>query len=235
MSKHELNLTAAPSTDAELERCVEHVMVAYMAQNDGKMPTIQRINAEVRTSNSRLCPMVRAVKARLMATQTKLASMPNIPEELSLVHEQALKEMWAKAREFQNEEIVDLKRSQSAKDAMYREEVAEMQAVIEDIEATGKVAVLRAEAAEKDLADTQTALADTQAALIAVEARCTEQERIFEVLALNLPLAATEEPTKTPTRKLRKSGPSAAKLDEPETMDLPGVNPPADVDAADPS
>jgi hypothetical protein len=234
MSKHELNLTAAPSTDAEFERSVERVMVANMAKNNGRMPSIQQINAEVRTSNSRLCPMVRVVKARLMATQTKLASMPDIPEELSAAQDQILKEMWAKARGFQNEEIVDLKRSQSAKDAMYREEVAEMQEVIEVIETAEKTAVLRAEIAEKVLVDAQTALADTQAALIAVKARCAEQERIFEVLALNLPSAATEEPTKTPTRKTKKSNPTAAKPDEPETFDLPGVNLPADAGVDDP-
>jgi hypothetical protein len=235
MSKHELNLTAAPSTDAELARSVERVIVAHLARNDCKMPTINQINAEVRTSNTRLCPIVQAVKARLMATQTKLASMPDIPEDLSLSHEQALKDIWAKAREFQNEEIVDLKRSKSAKDAMYREEVAEMQEVIEVIETAEKTAVLRAEVAEKVLAGSQTVLADTQAALIAVKAHCAEQERIFEVLALNRPSAATEEPTKTPTRKARKSGPTAAKPDEPETFDLPGVNLPADAGADGPS
>ena len=219
MTKHEQNLTAASRTDAELERSVEHAYVAFMAQNEGRMPTISQLNVEVRTSNSRLCPMARTVKARLMATQTKLASMPDIPDELSSAHEQALKEMWAKAREYQNEEIVDLKRSQSAKDAMYRKEVAEMQEVIEVIEAAKEAAVLRAETAEKTLADAQAALADTQATMIAIEARCAEQERILEMLALKLPSATNDGPAKTP---------SATKSDEPETCDLPGINLPAD-------
>lgn len=235
MSKHEQNLTAAPSTDAELERSVERVIVAHMAQYDNKMPTINQINVEVGTSNTRLCPAVRAVKARLMAVQTKLASMPDIPEALSLAHEQVLKEMWAKAREYQNEEIVDLKRGQTARDAMYREEVSQMQEVIEAVEAAGRLAVVRAETAEKSLADAQAALADTQAALIAVEARCAEQERIFEVLALKLSAATSDEPAKPQTRKAKKSGPSATMADEPETFDLPGVNLPADAGAGDQS
>jgi hypothetical protein len=235
MSKHEQNLTAAPSTNAELEQNVEHVMLAHMAQNDGRMPTINQINSEVRTSNTRLCPIVQVVKARLMATQTKLASMPEIPEDLSLAHDQALKDIWAKAREFQNEEIVDLKRSQSAKDAMYREEVAQMQDVIEAVEVAEKAAALRAEVAEKALAGAQTALAETRAALIAVEARCAEQERIFEMLAQKLPSVASDAPAKVSARKTKKSGPLTAEPDEPETFDLLGVNLPADAGADDPT
>jgi hypothetical protein len=122
MTKHEPNLTADQTNDTDLERRVEAAILEHMARHDGAMPTINALNLSIKTSNSRLCPAARAVKMRLMAVQTKLASMQDIPDALTLAHEQVLKEMWAKAREYQNEEIVDLKRSQTARDAMHRDE-----------------------------------------------------------------------------------------------------------------
>jgi hypothetical protein len=235
MTKHEPNLTADPAADSDLERRIEAAILEHMAQHDGAMPTINALNLTIKTSNSRLCPAVRAVKTRLMAVQTKLASMQDIPDALTLAHEQVLKEMWAKAREYQNEEIVDLKRSQTARDAMHRDEVSQMQDVIVMVEAAEKAAISRADATEANLAATQKAFEDTRAALVAAEARLAEQDKILALFAAKVtPEPPADEP-KTSARKTKKSGPSAAKLDEPETMDLPGVNPPADVDAADPS
>jgi hypothetical protein len=105
MPKHNKTLTAVPPANADIERRVEQAIVSHMARNDGKMPTIAQLNVDIRTSNSKLCPAAKAVKARIMATQTKLAAMPDIPEELSLAHQHVLDQMWAKASEFQNEEI----------------------------------------------------------------------------------------------------------------------------------
>ncbi|TMM54111.1 hypothetical protein [Sulfitobacter sabulilitoris] len=235
MTKHEPNLTVDQPADPDLERRVEAAILEHMAQHDGAMPTINALNVTIKTSNSRLCPAVRAVKTRLMAVQTKLASMPDIPEALTLAHEQVLKEMWAKAREYQNEEIVDLKRSQTARDAMYREEVGEMQDVIVLVEAAEKNALVRAEQAEITLEATRKALEDTRAALMAAEARLAEQDKILALFAVKVAQEPSGDEPKTPTRKTKKSGPTTAKPDEPETFDLPGVNLPADADAGDPS
>jgi ribosomal protein L17 len=235
MTKHEPNLSADQTADPDLERRVEAAILEHMAQHDGAMPTINALNVTIKTSNSRLCPVVRTVKARLMAVQTKLSSMPDIPEALTLAHEQALKEMWAKAREYQNEEIVDLKRSQAARDAMYRDEVGEMQDVIFVVETSEKAAHVRADTAEADLAATQKELEATRAALAAVKARLDEQDKILALFAARMAPEPSGDEPKAPTRKAKKSGPPAAKPDEPETYDLPGVNLPADADAGDPS
>lgn len=235
MTKHEPNVTVDQPADPDLERRVEAAILEHMAQHDGAMPTINALNVTIKTSNSRLCPAVRAVKTRLMAVQTKLASMPDIPEALTLANEQALKEIWAKAREYQNEEIVDLKRSQTARDAMYREEVSQMQEVIGVVEAAEKNAIARAEQAETTLEATWKALEDKRAALVAAEARLAEQDKILAVFAARVAQEPSGDEPKAPVRKTKKSGPPAAKPDEPETFDLPGVNLPADAGADDPS
>lgn len=235
MTKHQPNLIIDQAADPDLERRVEAAILEHMAQHDGVMPTINTLNLTIKTSNSRLCPAVRAVKTRLMAVKTKLASMPDIPDALTLAHEQTLKEIWAKAREYQNEEIVDLKRSQSARDALHRDEVSEMQDVIGLVEASEKAAIARAETAEAALVQMQKALAETEAALTATEARLSEQDKILALFAAKMAPEQSADAPKASARKARKSGPTAAKPAEPETFDLPGVNLPAHAGADDPS
>ena len=231
MTKHDKAITADQPSDFDLERRVEAAILEHMAQHNGAMPTINALNVTIKTSNSRLCPAVRTVKTRLMAVQTKLSSMPDIPEVLTLAHKQSLKEMWAKAREYQNEEIVDLKRSQSARDAMYRDEVAEMQEVIVLVEASERAATAQAEAAVAALTATQKALDETQAAFAGAEARLSEQDKMLALFAARIAPEASDDTLKAPARKNKKPGPSAAQADGPETFDLPGIN----VSADDPS
>ena len=235
MTKHDPNLNADKPNDPEFERRIEAAILEYMAHNDGVMPTLRVLNEEIKTSNSRLGPATKIVKTRLMAVQTKLASMPDIPQALTLAHEQALKEMWSRAREYQNEEIVDLKRTQAARDAMHEDEVSQMQEVIVDVEIAEQDAIARAGTAETALADTQKALFETRAALLSAEARLAEQDKILALFAANATSNPSANGPKLSTRKTKKPGSSAAKPDEPETYDLLGVNLPADAGADDPS
>ncbi|MBB5721166.1 hypothetical protein FHS72_000773 [Loktanella ponticola] len=205
---------------------MEKAILAYMAAHDNQMPTIAELNRTIGTSNSRLCPAAKVVKTRLAAVQTKLASMPDIPEELSLSHEQALKAIWAKARSYQTAEIEDLKRSQAAKDEMYRNEIREMQEVIELVEAAEQKATQTAQETADALDASQKSLAETQAALIAAEARLAEQDKFVKLLAEKFSPEAADEKTeeaKPSSRRTKKTAASTTRFDEPETLDLPGV------------
>ncbi len=66
---------------------VERAVVQFIEENNGKMPSVETVRALVGGgSNRELCPVVRDVKQKLMALQTKLATMPEIPEELTFSH-----------------------------------------------------------------------------------------------------------------------------------------------------
>ena len=104
-------------------RQIQTAVLAYMAENDGQMPTVAKVHETVKGSYRELTPAVRLVKERLLATQTRLANMPDIPDDLRLAHEQQLRDMWARTRDLQNGEIMDLRRAQAAKDDGHRHDI----------------------------------------------------------------------------------------------------------------
>lgn len=182
MSKHEKAFTSRDEVDPDLLRRTEAAFLKFMAENDGKMPTQQQINESIRTSFTRLGPVFRMVKERLLAMQTKLANMPEVPEDLRLAHEQMLHNMWARTRELQNSEIVDLRRAQTAKDDSHRREVAEMQEIIAQIEAERDGQEVRANVAEKEAAALRERLDTAVTELATATARLAERDAIFALL-----------------------------------------------------
>lgn len=221
MSKHDNTFTAATEIDPDLLRRTEAAVLKLMAENDGKMPTQQQVNEAVRTSFTRLGPAFRAVKDRLLATQTRLANMPEIPDDLRLAHEQMLKDMWARARDLQNGEIVDLRRAQAAKDESHRHDTAEMQEIIAQIEAERDLEAARANAAEKEAADHRNRLDVALTELAAATARLAERDAIFAMLVPRAAPGAESDESGSGAAKPGKTSRRAPKTEEPETFDLP--------------
>ncbi len=182
MSKHETSLIAE-KVDPDLLRRTEAAILDFMDKNDGKMPTQQQVNGTVKTSYTRLGPAMRMVKARLDATQTKLANMPEIPDDLRQAHEQMLKELWARTRELQNGEIVELRQVQADKARGYQRDIAEAEEVIAIIEAAQKRETQRAAAAEAECAELRKRLDEVIADLTQANGRLAEREFIIEMIA----------------------------------------------------
>lgn len=216
MSKHETTFTP-DGIKPELLRRTEAAVLAFMAKNDGRMPTQQQVNQTVCTSFTRLGPAMSVVKARLFATQTKLANMPEIPDDLRLAHEQMLKEMWARTRELQNGEIVDLRRAQAAKDDSNRNDLTEARDIIALVEKERDGEVARAQTAEAENAELRDRLKTALAEVAAAGARLAERDEIFAMLASRSdgPEAADGDP------KAAKIARRGRKPDVPETGDLP--------------
>lgn len=215
MSKHEKSFNEDP-IDPDLLRRTETAILAYMAENDGKMPTQQKVNETVRTSYNRLGPAWRSVRDRLLATQTRLANMPEIPEDLRLLHVQMLKDLWARTRDLQNGEIVDLRRAQAAKDESHREDMTESQTIIALVETDRDQEKLRADAAEAECTELREVLKTATMELAAANARLAERDAIFAMLALQRNTEVEADDAKP-----RKGAQTLPASDDPETGDLP--------------
>lgn len=222
MSKHEPTFSTEPTIDPDLLRRTEAAILAYMAEHDGQMPTQQKVNETVRTSFSRLGPAFRSVKERLLATQTRLANMPEIPDELRIAHEQMLKDLWTRTRDLQNGEIVDLRRAQAAKDDSHRKDMTETQAIIALVEMERDGEAARAEAAETENATLREKLEGAVTELAAATARLSEREHILAILmsagGLRDDVAEKAADPKTTEKQTAKR---SRKPDGPETYDLP--------------
>lgn len=216
MSKHEKTFNTEAEIDPDLLRRTETAILALMAENDGKIPKYDVINEKVKTSFTRLGPAVRAVKTRLLATQTKLANMPEIPEDLRLLHDQMLKDLWARTRDLQNGEIVDLRRAQAAKDESHREDMVESQEIIALVETDRDQERARADAAEAECAELREQLKTATTELAAANARLAERDEILAMLASQ---RNTED--EADDAKPRKGAQVPRALDSPETGDLP--------------
>lgn len=215
MSKHEKSFNEEP-IDPDLLRRTETAILAYMAENDSKMPTQQKVNEIVRTSFSRLGPAFRAVKERLLATQTRLANMPEIPEDLRLAHEQMLKDLWARTRDLQNGEIVDLRRAQAAKDESHREDMTQSQTIIALVETDRDQERAKADAAEAECAELREQIKTATTELAAANARLAERDAIVAMFALQRNTEGEADDVKP-----RKGAQTPRTSDGPETGDLP--------------
>lgn len=73
MTKHDKKILQEDRVDPALLRQVQAAVLAYMAENDGQMPSVAKVHETVKGSFRELTPAVRLVKERLLATQTRLA------------------------------------------------------------------------------------------------------------------------------------------------------------------
>jgi DNA repair exonuclease SbcCD ATPase subunit len=182
MTKHDTQITPAKESDADFEARVESAILKLRAENDGKMPTNKELNELVRTSFRKLCPARRKVAERLLAVDTRLAQMPEIPEELRLANEEALKAMWAKTRELQNDEIVDLKRLMQARQEEHRNTTEDLEAIIASLEDNLEEAKAKASDDEKTIDELRAELEDVTGRLNDAEARLAERENLMHML-----------------------------------------------------
>jgi uncharacterized coiled-coil protein SlyX len=200
-----------PAPDPEFVDRVEKFIIAHMAANDGSMPTRPQISKGVKASNTKVCPAARIAMDRILSIQTQLANMPEIPDELRAAHEHALKEIWAKAREFQQAEIVDLKRGQEAKDARHRREQEDLEQLVYSLEERAEQAERRAVHAEEIIAQQHEHITKLSEALAAAEARLEEREAILKILGQSLPKADHEqENSRGASGKGRRTSPGEA-------------------------
>lgn len=225
MTKHDKTLAKTDEVEPNLLHKTHTAVLTFMAENEGQMPTVQQVRETVRVSFTQLCPAVRLVKDRLLATQTRLANMPEIPDDLRLAHEQQLKDMWGRTRELQNGEIIDLRRSQAAKDNEHRKDIEEAQTVIGIIEARCEQETKRADASAVENADLRDQLEAALTALAAANARLAERDAIFAMFAVHAPVRDGDE-RESGSPRLGKSARRAPKVEDPETGDLPGISSP---------
>lgn len=218
--QYDVGVSAGRVSAHERFQKVERAVVQFMEQNNSQLPSVETVRTLVGGgSNRELCPLVRDVKQKLMALQTKLATMPEIPEELTFSHAQALKDMWAKTREYQVAEIMDLKRAQQARDAMHAEEINELYDIIAKLEADWDVAVARAETAESQLDAARGAVDAMTEALSLAEARLAERDKIMSML-----MAAKQVPRE---HSAKRAGKAAKEEKELNDELLPGFNAPS--------
>jgi hypothetical protein len=222
MTKHDPKLAPLNDIDADLLRRTETAILAFMAENDGQMPTQQKVNEAVGTSFNRLGPAVRTVKDRLMATQTQLANMPEIPDKLRLAHDQMLKDLWTKTRDLQNGEIVDLRRAQTAKDADYRRDRAETHEIITYLETRCDDETSRADVAEAALEEMRAEQVESAKSLATAQARLSERDSILEMLGAKVASLGEDDATKKPGSRAKKS-PAKIQPEEAERFSLPGI------------
>ncbi|MZR14327.1 hypothetical protein GQE99_15010 [Maritimibacter sp. DP07] len=182
MTKHDTQITPAKESDADFEARVESAILTLRAENDGKMPTNAQLNELVRTSFRKLCPVRRRVAERLLAVDTRLAQMPEIPEELRLANEEALKAMWAKTRELQNDEIVDLKRLMQARQEEHRTTTQDLEAIIAGLEDSLEEARAKASDDAKTIEALRAELEDVTGRLNDADARLAERENLMHML-----------------------------------------------------
>lgn len=220
MSKHDSN--PFDEVDPDLLHRTEKAILALMDKNGGKMPVYNQVNDIVRTSMTKLAPAMRLAKDKILAIETRLANMPDMPDELRLAHDQALKDIWAKARDYQQAEIADLKRGQEMKDARYRDEQVEAQMMIAEIEAKMIAATSRAESSEKLADERLEELSTALASLASAQARLDERDAILDMIRGSSSDASDEEIEAT--KSTRKKSSRVRKSDEPETGDLPGFS-----------
>lgn len=220
MTRHDKIAAPTPERDEDLLRRTEAAFLAFLAENDGKMPTQQHINAIVRTSFTRLGPAFRAVKERLLATQTRLSAMPEIPDELRLAHDQMLKELWARAKTVQDGEISDLRRAQAARDERNQDDLRQLHEIVAQIEAERDETEGRAAAAEKVVAELHERLDTALTELVAATARLAEREAIVALLLPGVAMASAD-PQEAAQPKPVKTTRRAAQNEEPETLELP--------------
>lgn len=184
MTKHEKSFTELSTSDQNLDERVEAAIRTYMFENDGQMPKRADLNAIVKTSYTRLGPSFYRVRDKIESMATRLSSMPEIPVELRVASEKALEEMWAMTRDLQNEEIVELRRSQEARDARQRSDLADMQAVIAGLE--NDIDQLRSALADRDevVQRQQAEVTELSMKLAEEIARQAERGAILELLGL---------------------------------------------------
>ncbi len=225
MSKHDKSIVAEP-VDPDLLRRTEAAILDYMEKHEGKMPTQAQVNETVKTSFTRLGPAIRTVNARLVATQTKLANMPEIPDDLRQAHEQLLKDLWARTRELQNGEIVELRQVQAEKDRASKQAILELEEVIGIIEAALICETKRADAAEADCFELRRRLEEVTAEVTQANARLAERDFIMGMFTPKPTELADVDKTRKPTHRGREDS-------EFETGDLFG--PKSDHDSEDDS
>lgn len=182
MSKPETKITPTRETEAEFEARVESDLLKLRHANGGRMPTNEELNTLVRTSMSRLCPVRRKIVDRQLALDTKLAHMPEIPEELRLANDEALKAMWAKTRDLQTEEIVDLKRGMRARDEENRRSIEDLESIITRLERERDEAREQAEETAALVAELTEDLAETRAGRSSAEARLAERDEMMKLM-----------------------------------------------------
>lgn len=209
MSKHEKSFTPLSASDQNLDERVEAALRAFMLENDGRMPTRVELNKVVKTSNTRLGPSFYRVRDKIESMSTRLSSMPEIPVELRAASEKALEEMWAMTRDLQNQEIVELRRSQEAKDARYRADQEDVESIIRDLEREKDALAASLADCDRAAAEQATRIEALQLEVAALVARQSERDAILEMF---MERAGGDKPAAARKASSRK----VADDDEPE-------------------
>ena len=219
MSKHESQRGFDTAVDPDLLRRTREAIMALLAENDGKMPTLHTINSRVKTSFTRLGPAVREVKRELSTTETKLANMQAPPDALRAAFDRLALDTWGLARDLQNSELVELRQIQAAKEECHRAELAELQDIVALLEQERDRETERADLAEAACLEVQSKLEASATELAAAQARLAERQQILDLLTASQSKKAGDAGVSVDTSNKSPSRQSQ-KRNVPETGDL---------------
>lgn len=210
---------ALTEKEVALDQEVELETRKFLEQT-GRFPTRPELRQAIKGGSfGPICKSANRVENRLRAEQARMATLPDMPDDLRLQGETALKQFWATAKEHANADLADLRQAQRARDEDHRRLLAETEEVAAELERERDAEAARADAAEawtKKLEDELAALHDENNAL---HARLDERQAIFAQLGIKIAdrddQAEPAEKGKAPGRPAR-----AGKVDPaPEDQD----------------
>ncbi|WP_102227143.1 DNA-binding protein [Acidimangrovimonas sediminis] len=220
MPKDEKN-TPWNEKELKLDRRVEAMILAYQEAHDGAFPTQEEVKDELGGSFRELNPSVKRVRARLLTTQSLLATMPEMPDQLRQTGDQFMKEIWMVAREKADADLRDVRQAQAAKDEDHRRQLLETEEALFQIEEKLEAAVVRAEAGEERIKKLEAELAERTRELDALKARLEERSELFALLGRGKKEDGDVPEAEDKAKGRGKAGRGSEKNDDPETADLP--------------
>ena len=230
MSKHEpiavppeKSSSARPPSPELIER-VRQVYLPFRAKNPGQRYPRKALNAIIRTSYGPLCAAAAIVEAELDAVETRLAAMPEMPEDLRLAQEQFLKELWVRTRELGATEAAAARRLAEEAEQRRAVETAEAHDLMGMLESERDDALQRAEGAEKALDEAREEVARLSSEMALAQARLEERDAILAMLSGATAPGAAKASRKAEGAKSRPAeGTKASEPSGPVTAILPGM------------
>lgn len=182
MTTSEPSSPPARRASEDLIRRVEAAYLAYRAEHPGKRFRRADLNAVIKTSYGPLCEAANIVEDRLDATETRLAALPEMPEELRLVQEQFLKDLWVRTREIGATEATALRRIADEREARRLADAREAQELMCMLEAERDAAQAEAQASQEAHATLLEEYRRLREEHVIAEARLADREALMEML-----------------------------------------------------
>ena len=190
-----------------LEERVEEAIRDLVAE--GVEPTVKRILGRTGGSYRDICPIAKAVKARIDEEQAMAAAAPEMPDALRRLSDTVWQTAWGLA----DEATAECRAARAADREAFEKREAELVEAVGDVERQRDDALTRAEKAEADAAEAKEANAQLSQRLRDAEARLAEREDLMRAVRAELRLRPAAAPPETdeaaPTHDASKEEPEA--------------------------